>query len=117
MWDTFIPDMKNFSWLSPGRNFQFFIAIQGWNFNVRAQDSLRNIDIQVQENIVLAALEELMRSHIQNEEQTSVRSTKDARPTLPCQTDLRPTIHTGGNLNFLLDGLAFESSRMTSLAG
>src|SRR6266540_1758933 len=116
MWNAFILEMKDFSGLSPRWDFQFFIAIECWNFNFRAKHSLRNIDVKVQQNIILAAFEELMWSHIQDQEQTSVWTTVGSGTTLPCQTDLSPPIHTCGNLNFLFDRLAFKPTAVTDFA-
>src|SRR5215510_492919 len=106
MWNSFIPDMKDFSRLSPGWDFQFLIAIQRGNVDFCTQHSLRDVNIQVQQDIILTALEELMRSYIQDEEQASIWPAVGSRVALPCQADLSPAIHAGGDLDFLFYGLA-----------
>ncbi len=115
--NTLASDRENFSGLGSGGYFKHVGTIQRGDFNFRAERSLGNIDIQVEDDIVLTALEELVRPHVEDEEQAAVRSAEDARTSFACQTDLRACIHTGGNLHGLLDRLAFQSVAMTGLAG
>ena len=61
--------MEDLAGLSPAGNFQLLIAVQCRHFDLRTQHCLCDIDIQVQQNIILATLEELMRLDVQNKEQ------------------------------------------------
>ena len=115
--NTLVLDMKDPAGLRSGRNFQLLITIQGRDFDLCAERSLCYVDIQVQEDVVLTALEELMRLDVQDQEQASVRPAKHTRTALPCQADLRPAIHACRDLHFLFDRLAFQSTAVASLAG
>src|SRR5687767_7730168 len=112
---AFAFDVKNLARLGASRNLQLLIALQSRHIHLCAQHSLSHIDIQIQDNIILAPLEKLMRADVQHQEQTSVRPAIDAGSTLPIQTDLCASIHTRGNLHLLLDGLAFQAATMTGL--
>src|SRR5690242_8388748 len=117
MGNTFVPDMKNLAGLCPGGDLQFFITIEGRHFDLGAECRLGNIDVQVQQNIVLAALEELMRCDIQDQEEASIWSPVGTGSALACQTDLCPTVHTSRNLHFLGDRLSLQATAMTGFTG
>jgi hypothetical protein len=68
----------------------------------RAQDGLRHIDIEIQQNIILAAFEEFMRLHIQHEEQTSLRTAILARRPSPFKRICVPTSTPAGICTFFL---------------
>ncbi len=94
--------VKDFPRLGAGRDFQFLIAIQSGDFHFRAESSLGNIDIQVQNNIVLAALEELMRFDIQHQEQTSIGPPKAPGPPSPARRICVPASTPAGICTFFL---------------
>src|SRR5512138_806463 len=78
VWDTFILDMEDLSRLCTGRDFQLFISVQRRHIDLCAERRLRDIDIEVQDNVIVAALEELVGSDIEDQEQAAVGSTEDA---------------------------------------
>src|SRR5918993_386834 len=59
---TFAFYVKNLARLGASRNLQFLIALQSRHVHLCAQHSLSHIDIQIQDNIILAAFEKLMRA-------------------------------------------------------
>ena len=82
-----------------------------------AQRGLRDVDIEIQNNIVLTALEELVRPDIQDKEKTPARAAKSPGTALPCQADLGACIHTGGDLDFLFDLFALQTAAMAGFTG
>ena len=117
MGNALIANVEDFARLSPGRDFQLFVAIQSRDFDLGTQRRLRDVDIEVQDNIVLTPLEKLMGCHVQDEEQASIGSAVGTGSALPCQADLRPAIHTRRDLHLLPDSLTLQPTGMTGLAG
>ena len=79
---TLILDVKDLTWLRTSGNFQLLIAINRGHIDLRAERRLRDIDIKVQDNVIVAALEELVGSDIEDQEQATVGASEDTRTTL-----------------------------------
>ncbi len=89
-------------------NLQLLVAVEGRHIHIRAEGGLGHVDVEVEQDVVLAALEELMRLDVQHEEQAAAWAAIDAGSALPCQADLRTHVHARGNLHLLLDGLTLQ---------
>ena len=62
---AFVPESKHLARLCARGDFQFLITFQSGNFNFGAQRGLRNVNIKIQEDVILTALEEFMWLYIQ----------------------------------------------------
>ena len=89
-------------------NFQFLIAIQCWHLHFRTQDGLRNIDIKVQQNIILAAFEELMRLTSSTRNRLPFGPPNTPGPPSPFKRICVPTSTPAGICTFFL--MTFRSS-------
>ena len=79
------------------------ITVHRRHDNLVTQRCLGDINLQVENNVVATALEELVRGHVEDDKQIACRPAVQAGATFAGQANLRIAVHARRNLDLLRD--------------
>ena len=91
--------------------------MHGWDGDLVSQGRLGNVDVQVQENVIVTALEIFVRLDLDDNVQISGRAAVLARLTFAGQPNLRASVDSFGDGDDFAQGLANFALAVTGLAG
>jgi hypothetical protein len=85
---TLSPEFEDLTRLRGWRDLEDFVPINSRNLDIGAQGGLGEVDIKVEDKIVLTPPKELVRLHIQDQEETAAGAASGPRFALARQSDL-----------------------------
>src|SRR5579859_5801742 len=103
--------------LRAGGNPQWRRTVDCGNRQLVAQRRLGDVDRQVEDDIVLVALEDLVRLHLHQHVEIAGRAALRARLTLAGETQLLAVVHARGHAHLQLARLALAARAAALLAG
>src|SRR5688500_17097698 len=105
-WNTLTLESNDLTCLRSGSNLDLMFAINRRNFNIIPQRRLRVVQLCVQDNIVTAALEYLVRLTRSHHIRFARRTAHRARFAFVAHANLRPIIHPRRDIDRQFAGFA-----------
>src|SRR3990172_5270623 len=117
MGDAFALEVQHFAGLGPGRDRNGFFAVDGRDGDEGAQGDLRHVDAHVEQDVIAAAAEILVRPDVDDDVQVPVRAAVHPRLSSPCRGARSPLVDAGGDGDAPLHRLAQQPAPAAGPAG